>query len=300
MGYHPDPMLSALSHYRLTRKERPMQATMAWFNTLREPDKLRQYEEFDLYWQGAEALAKKLGFHLEEFRTEELSLKRMDDIFKARSIRGILLAPTGLPTTPLEWNEFPWQDYAVVRFGRSLRTPMVNIVTSAQVTNTMLAFEKIYHKGYRRIGFVGNISLRRLFSAGYLRAQQSLPSKLQLSALYYDGGPNQSDAALDLDALEKWMNKEKPDAIITANTLMVGMLQQLGYSVPKDVGIATTSIHDTPIDAGIDQNPVEIGRAAVRTLNSLLNEHHFGMPDIAHQILVEGRWVDGSMLPDRN
>ncbi|MEI6891823.1 MAG: LacI family DNA-binding transcriptional regulator [Pontiella sp.] len=300
MEYHPDPMLSALSHYRLTSKEKPVQATLAWINPLTHPEKLREYEEFDQYWRGAEAVAKKLGFRLEEFTTEELSLKRMNTIFKTRNIRGLLLVPLGWETTSLNWDDFPWQNYAAVRFGRSRQGPRLNFVTSAQASNTLLAFEKITQKGYQRIGFIEDASRRRMFSAGYLRAQQAVPKSRRLEMLNYKWDSNHGDHDLHIANVAQWMEQEKPDAIITANIFLHEILETLGYSIPKDVAIATTSIHDTPINAGIHQNPEEIGRATARAVISLLNEHHFGIPDVRSQTLVEGTWVEGSMLPDRN
>lgn len=296
MGYHPDPMLSALSHYRLTSKEKPVQATLAWLNPLKNPEKLRQHEEFSQYWKGAESTAQRLGFHLEEFMTEELSLKRMDTIFKTRGIRGLIIAPLSWETTPINWNDLPWQDYAAVRFGRSRQGPLLHFVTSSQVSNAMQAVEKAIEKGYGRIGFVGMTSPRRMFSAGFLRAQQELPENQRLPLMGYEGNSLSQHA----DRLAKWIEENQPDAILTDYAPLPTMLGELGYRVPEDIGIATMSIHDTPVDAGIDQNPEEIGRATVRMLVSLLNEHHFGVPEIRNQILVEGRWLDGSMLPDRN
>jgi DNA-binding LacI/PurR family transcriptional regulator len=296
MGYHPDPMLSALSHYRLTSKEKPTQASLALINPMEHPEKLFELEEFSLYFKGAEQVARRLGFHLEEFRTADLSLKRMDTIFKTRSIRGLLLAPLALKTTSLNWDDFPWQDYAGLRFGRSQTGPALHLVAAAQAQNTILAFEQVSDKGYQRIGFIGNCSRRRMFTAGFLRAQLALPASRRLPQLDYKG----DSTSLTMDALKKWLSQKKPDAIITDNNLLPSMLKELNYRIPEDIGIATTTIHDTPIDAGIDQNPEEIGRAAVRTLVSLINEHHFGIPEIRNQVLVEGHWVDGSMLPDRN
>jgi LacI family repressor for deo operon, udp, cdd, tsx, nupC, and nupG len=298
MGYHPDPMLSALSHYRLTSKEKPMQATLAWINPLQYPEKLWKQTEFALYWKGAETIARRLGFKLEEFRTEDLSLKRMDTIFKTRSIRGLLIAPLSWETTPINWNNFPWQDYAGVRFGRSTQGPLMHFVTSAQSFDTMQAFEKTQEKGYKRIGFIGNRSPRRMFINGFLRAQHALPKNRQLPVLSYEGYEGDSHS-LKHDMLSSWLKKAQPDAILTDNYLVPSMLEELGYNIPGDMGIATMSLHDTPIDTGIDQNPEEVGRAAVRMLVSLINEHHFGIPEIRNQILVEGRWVDGSMLPDK-
>lgn len=296
MGYHPDPMLSALSHYRLTSKDKPLQATLAWVNPLQNPEALRQLEEFSLYWKGAEAIARRLGFHLEEFATRELSLKRMNTIFKTRGVRGLIIVPLAWETTPIDWDAFPWEDYAAVRFGGRRQGPLLHVVTSDQAAGAILAFEKAQIRGYQRIGFFGLASPRRMFSAGYLRAQESLPGSERLPLIYIE-----SDVPADQqrDMLATWMKEHEPDAILTDSSLLPSLLEDLGYRVPEDVGIATMSIHDTPIDAGINQNPEEIGRAAIRTLVSLLNEHHFGIPQIRNRILVEGHWVDGSTLPDR-
>lgn len=295
MDYHPDPMLSALSHYRLTSKERPQQAALAWINPLQHPEKLRQFEEFNLYWKGASDMAKRFGFHLEEFTTSEFSLERMNTIFKTRSIRGVLIAPLSWETTPLNWDNFPWQDYAGVRFGRSQEGPLMHFVMSAQVSNTILAYEKALEKGYERIGFLGSHSARRLFCAGYLRAQLAHTQNVLFPPLMLDIEEVDRNRKL----LDQWMEEYKPDAILTDSFHLLTLLKELGYRVPEDIGLATTSMHDTPIDAGINQNPEEVGRAAIRMLVSLLNEHHFGVPPIRNAMHVEGHWVDGTMLPPR-
>ena len=96
------------------------------------------------------------------------------------------------------------------------------------------------------------------------------------------------------------MAEVQPDAILTDSNDVSTMLKNLGYRIPEDVGLATTSIHDTQIDAGIDQRPFEIGRAAVRILTALIAERSFGLPDCINETLIEGQWVDGSMMPPRN
>lgn len=116
MGYHPDPMLSALSHYRKTCKERPRQAILAWIHSTTS---YRQ-EEFNLYWEGAKAAALELGFRLEEFQLEGSSLKQLDAILKYRNIHGLVVAPVDNCLTSEQWSEFPWKDYSAIRFGRSL------------------------------------------------------------------------------------------------------------------------------------------------------------------------------------
>ncbi|MDF7825458.1 LacI family DNA-binding transcriptional regulator [Pontiellaceae bacterium B12227] len=297
MNYQPDPMLSALSAYRHESQTKGTKAALAWINFNKHPEQLREQKVFQLYWEGAGDAARTLGFNLEEFRWKELPLHRMHSIFKARGIRGIALAPTpqNEAPTPAELQAFPWKDYAVVRFGQSLPSLKTNFISSAQVSNTIMAFERIREKGYRRIGFAGEYSRRHLFSAGYLWAQQALPRSRRLTPLFF----SEEDANQQQHMLADWMKQQKPDAVICGTRHLLQSLEKTGYRIPADLGLASMSKYDNPINAGIDQNPEEIGRTAIHALVSQLNENTFGIPTTQKEILVEGRWVDGSMLPTR-
>ena len=55
MGYQPDPMLTALAHYRRGKTMTPVSSSLAWINLWRGPKLLRSFREFELYWQGAAA-----------------------------------------------------------------------------------------------------------------------------------------------------------------------------------------------------------------------------------------------------
>lgn len=297
MGYRPDPMLSALSHYRRTGSEKIKSSTLAWINPFRDPAVLRAQQEFDLYWRGARDLAAKLGFDLEEFKTSECSLQRLDSIFKTRNIRGIIIASLADASDLTgNWKDFPWENYISVRFGLSAADPQIHHISSAQVRNANLAFQKAAALGYERIGFYGLLSPTRFFPAGITFAQLTVPEELRLKPLFYN--PVDSEK-IRLEKLDHWIKTNRPDAIITERPKLLNKLNQLGYDVPGDFGVATLSIHDTPINAGIDQNSYEVGQAAVRTIASLLNEQRFGIPETTNEILIEGKWVDGTMLPPR-
>lgn len=294
MGYVADPLLSVLSHYRLDSKTKPIQAELAWINSWQQPEKLYEHTEFQLYWDGAADSAKRFGFELVQFNTAEIPLHRLESILKARNIKGILMAP--LRTTDLDWPSFSWDDFATVRFGRTIPDPKTHFVSSAQIDNTILAFNKIRELGYKRIGLVGGWMSYRFFGIGFTWAQQNLPKEQQLPPLsleVHDGLPAQQEMVRD------WMNKMKPDAIFTDHEKLPLILDNLGYRIPEDLGLATTTINDTPINAGIDQKPFDMGRAAVRQIVALLSENNFGLPENRHETLIGGTWVDGSMLPPR-
>jgi hypothetical protein len=77
------------------------------------------------------------------------------------------------------------------------------------------------------------------------------------------------------------------------------MLKKAGYRVPQDIGLAATNVRDMSIDAGIDQDPEEIGRMTTLALTSLLHDNELGKPECIREILVRGKWVDGKRLPLR-
>jgi LacI family transcriptional regulator len=294
MGYVPDPMLAALTHYRWNKTPKPISDELAWINHWPDPKRLRSFHEFDLYWTGAHEEAERCGFRLEEFVINHaLTSARLEKILLARGIRGILIPPHG--NFPPEWNDFHWNNFCVVRFGYSIPAPRAHIVTSDQLTDGLLAFENIWKHGYRRIGLVTTPAAMTRFPAGYLFGQMKWCPDKQLKPLVIGEVGNPEDQR----RLKTWMQKNKPDAILTEIRNLRSMLAQAGYEVPRDVGLSTLSVIDGGADAGIDQNSKEIGRAAVQMLISLINHNEYGLPEVCRELLVEGRWVDGLTLPSK-
>jgi DNA-binding LacI/PurR family transcriptional regulator len=295
-GYQPDPMLAALAHYRRSKIEHPITAGLAWINTWPEPKRLRTFREFNLYWQGAAAEAARNGYRLDELNCpKDLSPGRLQEVLRARGIRGLLLPPTWAGDIP-DWGRLDWNDYSIVRFGYSIETPAVHLVSSDQLSNGLLAFEQMWQRGYRRIGMVmwklqGTRKVR--FSAGYLYAQLQVPAKFRLPPLML----NEAGQPADERQLQAWLKQSKPDAILTDVSLLPNMLAKAGYRVPDDLGLATLSVLDGGISAGIYQNSDEIGAAAVQQLISLIHHNQRGIPEIPRETLIPGRWVDGDSLP---
>lgn len=297
MGYRPDPMLSALANYRRGRSDTKISAGIAWINAWKNPEQLRSYREFDCYWNGASRAAAKLGYRLEEFRVNhDFSPKRLHQILHTRAIRGILLPPHSDPPV---WEDFPWDHYSVVRYGRSVPRPPFHVVTADQVLNTILAFRKIHERGYDRIGFVdcreATVKPGHQFLAGFLSAQTALDESLRIPVLNLSLTP---DSGRHKD-VAGWVKKHRVEAILTSFSELPRILEKAGLRVPDDVALAGTTVFDTAISAGIDQHPEEIGRVGLLLLNSLINDRDTGVPGIYRQSLVEGSWTDGDSLPRR-
>lgn len=295
MSYRPDPMLAALANYRKDKRQLPVTSSIAWINAWPEPDQLRNHREFDLHWEGVQEAALKHGYRLEEFRQQgAITLRRLDQILSSRGIKGILIPPH---TFHPEWSDFPWKNYCVVKFGRSITDPAAHIVTANEVSNTLLAYHKIKQRGYKRIGYIADeeraFEALSLFEAGYLFAQREDSDSNLLPILNIQA----HRVYENLPKIHAWMKEYRPDAIITDVAAIPLMLPQ--YYPPSELGIAATSIMDCDADAGIDQNAREIGRVAFRVLNTLMHERSKGIPEIPHELLVSGKWVDGNSLPDK-
>jgi LacI family transcriptional regulator len=293
MGYHPDPALTALAHYRHNRTATPVRSAIAWLNPWSDPAQLRKYREFDSYWEGAKGAAERMGFHLEEFVvTPAMTAARMAQILRTRNVRGILLPPGQFPA---KWiDQFPWGRFSVVAISRSTVGLPFPIVTSDQTLNTMLAMGKIKERGYKRIGYVGEPWIGRTYCAGYLWFQQvEFSEEFRVPPfLFHLTTPRETVQA----AFSQWVHTHKPDAILTESPCVPEMLEAMGLSVPQDIGLAAMTVLDCPIAAGINQNPEEIGRVAVLTLQSAINNNDCGIPPVSRHVLIGGSWVDGASL----
>jgi LacI family transcriptional regulator len=295
MGYRPNAMATRLGHQRHAHHKRPISSEIAWVNFWPQPDKLRSYEEFNLYWKGASERAEESGYRLEQFICDDrLSPGRLEKILLARNIHGILLPPHGIPP-PVGWDKIDWDKFSIVRFGYSVPRPRAHLVTSNHLTCGMLALDNMWRLGYNRVGFVGKIDKHPQFRAGFL-LKEVLHAKVPPSIFTFLTSQNYQE---ELPAFSKWLKKSRLDAILSDAAETRLMLDQLGLRVPEDIGLASTSILDGNAAAGIDQNSEEIGKAATETLIALLNHNQYGIPKIVREVLITGTWVDGATLPPR-
>lgn len=299
LGYRPDPMLTSLSAYRQAKKPVEIRSTIAWLNQWPEPRQLRRFQEFDAYWRGAHEYAARLGYRLEEFIIRpDLRPARLQQILLARNVRGILVPPHG---SGLNLPGFDWSLFSVVRLGISVKELRVHIVTSDQMNGAALAFDRMWGKGYRRIAYVTAHPFERNtggnFRAGYLSAQDAhVPLRSHLAPLTLSDAHRSADTKL----FRKWLRSTRPDAILCAIGYLRDLLDAARCRAPADVGVAALSLLDGHFDSGVDQNSLEVGRVALATLAGLIHQNERGIPQYCRRILVEGRWVDGSSLPDRS
>jgi LacI family transcriptional regulator len=299
MGYRPNPVAAALSHQKQFARHSSIQASLAWLSLWPESGTkgVAKSGLFEDYRRGAEACTAKFGYRLEEFSLVRSSARRIEEILSARGVNAIILSPGHLDYG-LDLRGFPWEKFSAIRTSRIPAEPALHLVTPDQSSNTMLAFDQILAKGYKRIGFINFARSRgdRIwrFESGYMTVQQELPPHKRLPVYRLEA----SDAS-SREGLRKWMREQRPDAIITLHPNARDVLEALGYRCPDDVALVSLNTMDCDIDAGIDQDPKEIGRCAVLQLLSMIRDNERGIPKSMREILIKGHWVDGLTLPDR-
>lgn len=304
MGFVPDPFLSGLAAFCRTQARAGGQGALAWVNHWAEPEQLRgQFKEFAAYWRGAEAAARQHGYRLDEVRWEKsCPPKRLERILLARGIGGVLVPPHN---ELLDWGDFDWTKFAIIRFGRSVQNPDSNLVSADHLRAVVMAVERIREYGYQRIGMIlGREFNERLggnYASGFLYAQHLLQVKpvLPLLSLEY-GARSPAERARVTGSLRQWLTRHKPDAVLTTEIEVPGMIRALGYRIPQDVAVAGTSVLDIPVEAGVDQHSEAVGRIAAETLIKQLNVNELGEPFSPCRILVESRWQDGASLPPKS
>jgi DNA-binding LacI/PurR family transcriptional regulator len=300
MGYTPDPFLKRLATYRHARESKRLEGTIGWLNHWKSPERLRHYREFEEYWRGAKRAAARMGYRLEEcVWPGDCAATEMQQQLLAREVLGLLIPPHPPET---DWGNFDWSRFSLMRFGLSVRQVDSNLVTADHHRSMMMAIQKIHSYGYRRIGLAYNQEHDRAMGGnqygGFFWAHKFLG--IETSIPPFDSETKTPKlAARTRRNLNAWMRKFQPEAILTATPEVPVILRGLGYRIPKDVAVASTSPYDIPVDAGIDQCPRSIGEIAAQMLIKQISLNERGEPDAPCRILMESRWKDGRSLPNK-
>lgn len=302
MGYYPDPRLAALANYRKSLTPNSFQGVVAWINRWQQPDQLRKFVEFERYWRGAEEVATRQGFKLEDIRWPlDCSAKRLQSMLVARGVEAVLIPPHN---DWLDWAGFDWSKFSVLRFGMSVQSPDSNVVTADQFRATVMAVTRMHEYGYGRIGLAVDFDLDEHlggnYHGGFVWAQQKLKRYSQVPPFAASAALHRRDPEEEARNLRRWLVQYQPDAILTTQPYLPQLLRDLGYRIPEDVAVAGTSTCDIPVDAGVNQRSVEIGRIAMQMLIKQINVGERGAPSNPCRILVESQWQDGQSLPRRN
>ncbi|WP_309380842.1 LacI family DNA-binding transcriptional regulator [Cerasicoccus frondis] len=295
LGYVPDPMLSALTAYRTRQGPRSYQGNLAWVTNGHTADELEAHEIFNLYHDGAKKRAAELGYALEKFwlRAEDMTPKRAGNILAARNIRGLLICPQ--PKTG-ERIDLDWSLFSAVTFGYTLGWPSLHTVASHAFRALVITVDSVRALGYERIGFAlpkdRDARTFHLWSGAFLACQQHWPKKIRV--------PLYCPKDFEEKGFIRWVERYKPEVVISSYNELIDVLEKHGYSIPKDIGFASPSLvtHKRKV-SGIDESSHKMGEAAVDILVGMLHRNDRGIPAVPQYLLIEGAWKAGTTLKKR-
>ena len=299
LGYVPDPMLTALSHYRRQQSTPAYRSTFAWVHSFSTRHGWQEEENVRAYHDGAAQFASSMGYKLEEFWLTEpgLSAKRAREVLLARNIRGLLFAPQPRARTEITLS---MEAFAGVSIGYSLLTPRLHIAANHQHSSTLTCLRELCRLGHHRIGMVSaSDTLSRVehnFETPYYLLKDAQAKNRPIPLFTIEGLDEAGNVQPWRERFLAWFRRHRPTAIVSTISEVKTWLEEAGYTIPADVSIATLSRIFDPQWTGLDQQEKEIGARAVELLISLFQTGERGVPTTPLRLLVEGRWADGGTV----
>lgn len=298
MGYQKNPTVAHLMA-QLRANQRPgFKACLALLNANLDAKAFTQHPTVPTYVAGCRRRAAELGYSLDEFwlHDESLDGEKLNKILRSRGIRGVIVL--GL----MKGNRLPerfrstWEQFPCVVTGVRTVDPAMSFASADQYTLALHAFEKALELGYRRPALVLDQVIDELvegrFSAGVLIAQQRLAASCRLKPFYQI-----QEARQNLSLFREWLEREKPDVILTLYNVVKKWVEECGLKVPRDIGLIQLEWRqDRPEWAGMDQHNDIVGEAATEMIVSMVHNNEYGVPDFPRATLVENSWVAGKTV----
>jgi LacI family transcriptional regulator len=291
LGYRTSPLVAALMSLQRQRRRARDVTTVVAYLTSHPPDfPWRARNVYLSMFAGAEERLAEFGCRLEEFnlRAPGITSARVREILRARGIHGVIVAP--LPHGETEMN-FDFSRLAAVGLGMSVRSPVIEQVSSDHFQSVVLTIERCLALGYRRIGFlISQETSRRLdhrWLGGYRFAVEQYNLEHRLPPLMPE---LQREIA---SAIPAWLAAHRPDVVILGNAEY-----ELQVQLPVHVGMVSLGV-DTQDGAmtGIFQDYCQLGRVTAEHVVGKLYTNRFEPIDKAHVHMVAGTWAEGITAP---
>jgi LacI family transcriptional regulator len=295
LGYRPNPMVTAYLTSLRQNREPLKTANLAYLEPPRADLVAPRSESLEQLYQGARRRAEELGFTLVPFPlAEEVSSARASAILRAQGILGVLLAPVArVGVEPaLEWDRMT---YAAL--GHSLRHSHVHRAASHQFHAMETVLEQLRARGFRRVGFVADAAQEErigyVWSSVYARYYLETPPEERVEPLTLT-----YEMARQGEVFLRWVERERPEVVITDPPRRVQWLRDGGYRVPGEIGVVTlgwSSSH--PEVTGMRKDLEAVGAAGIELVANQLNRNERGLPARPQTVLVTGDWVEGETVP---
>ncbi|MBN1404507.1 MAG: LacI family DNA-binding transcriptional regulator [Opitutales bacterium] len=296
MGYVPDPMLSSLVAYRQMSQASKAPPTIGYIMDLKDEAHLEQIQARLLFCRSAKERAAELGFKLEVFfyGSGNYNSKSLDRILRTRRINGLIVAAFTHKTDL----ELSWDSFSVIKIEMLPFNLRFDVVESNQMQATRLAMEKMYEKGYRRVGMVigkhDEVHTRNLFSAGFLVGQTMFEPEDRVPLNVIEGKNLDEELADIID----WLRTHRVETLITNWNELVPYMPRINKTLGREILFVSLDIdHFDPRAMGVMQNHEAVGRTAVDRLTGLMRNNECGMVDCPTIHLVDSLWHEPGKAP---
>ncbi|MBR3052560.1 MAG: LacI family DNA-binding transcriptional regulator [Firmicutes bacterium] len=238
---------------------------------------------------------RKMGWSISATTCHEGEFKKFLELTKANPMDGMIIMGTALPMGYEEYLDLYKKPLVLV----DTYAPSIND-TCVVVNNRQclyLAIEALYKQGHRSIGLIYNCFQTYNYLdryEGFMRGMRDFGLKAE-ERFMFPVNPMMDDAYDNIVAIME-MKGDIPTAMIADNTTiavgMLGALRNRGYDIPKDVSLI--AIGDTrfcrmttPKLSVINVSAEEMGKAAIRKLNSIINQRD----EAGGLICINGKYV---------
>jgi LacI family transcriptional regulator len=291
LGYRPNLVLRHLMSELRRGRTQSFRGVLAFLSNSMHEDDWRKLPYLQPCLEGARERARQSGFTLDEIwmRAPGWSPERTLNVLRARRARGLLIVPGCTP----EQIAFPLDEFAVASFGGLAFPLQVNEVLPDHFHNHALCFRELHNLGYRRIGLYLPRYEAKITSdeamGGFLAARERCEGANRIPVGL--GAQDWQSAESDF---KRWVRQTKPDAVIAKYNVARQWLEEIGLSVPRDIGLAHPGLAgDVPDWSGIDSNLKAQGSQAADTLTAQILRNERGLPSLPKRLTIRGVWVKG-------
>jgi LacI family transcriptional regulator len=308
LGYRANPII-ALFHRTVHRRGGAYQATLGWVNDYSHAGHHLNTLHLRRILRGAEQQAIVRGFKVEELWFQdseaipvERRAQRFAQIARARGMPGVVLPILRYADLASQ----PWAEVSVACIGGMV--PSEQCLPSATAfperfhhvrpdffANMELACVSLRQRGYRRIGlFLSEWHNRHTgsqYEAAFRSQMRGWPVADRVPPLIT---PDLISEQEQKSAFVSWVERKKPDVIISALGQTLTWLKQAGWKVPEDKGLAHIWLSDDTLGwSGVDPLLESLGASVVDQLIAQIQVNEIGKPLLAHRLSFLGNWLDG-------
>ncbi|MCH6256861.1 LacI family transcriptional regulator [Puniceicoccaceae bacterium K14] len=295
-GYTPDPNLIQLMRYLRKRDISKEEPVIAILNGKRTPlSKL--CKDSQLIRQGAIERARELGFKTEDFWIHEpgMRMKRTVQILETRGIRGIVVLPVENLQDVFSLPQENFNGVATCAVAAKLG---YNQVHPHFYQSMHKGVSSLVKQGFKRIGFciteTEDERSNHLYQSYLLWHQSNTPANTRVPIL--------SSKTISKKELIAWVNKGKPDVVLSPNLEHYHWLKEAGFRIPEDLSFAALApaTEETGEIAQVRIGFRKIGATAVDLLKSKLANEQVGPLQNPAVTLIRGEWVNGTSVKGPN